>query len=420
MTATDEQRARIAEIKQQNPIEVVIGKVTKLSGGQKPRGKCPLHGSNSASLAVDVKKQTATCWGCQWRGDVIQFVMAHQGADFLGAIEHLGGGRALASESQTRRERNPAKRSGREIDLVDSFDAGRWIWGRARPDIAAARRYFVGRDVPAEVLTDDRLREFRFIGECPLQAWEKGADPLRSRSGAVLHNPAIVALIRVPQLVEGVLQFVPTGCHVTYLSPDLSGSMVRRRPWAKPDDADPNFPKRKMFGSSKGGCVLLGEYRTDAALFVGEGNETVFSGMVECEAPADAIGVATLSLDTLQGRPMHWKGEVLPLFDIRPDAANPPFVIPGHRGPVTGLIDSDMSPLKGPIDQQTGVPRGMPVVERKGGPILRRWVTGAERARICGELFVKGWRAAGVHDARAVRAPLGKDFNDVAAERMRA
>ena len=436
------QSERIRLLKKNNPIEDVIGKVTKLSGGEKRRGTCPLHGSKSASLAVDIKKQTATCWGCQWRGDVIEFVMAHQGVDFVGAIEHLGGGPStgsgLTGNAKVLRERNPAKRRAREIELVDSFDAGRWIWGRAHADVAAARRYFLGRGVPGAVLSDARLREFRFIGECPLMAWEKGGDPLRSRNGSVLHNPALVALIRVPMLRQAqdscanFVEFVPTGCHVTYLSPDGSGSMRRRRPWAKPDDDDPHFPKRKMFGASKGGCVLLGEYAANAPLFIGEGNETVLSGMFlqhpqdrSVDHAPDAVGVATLSLDTLQGRPVRWKGGVLPLFDIKPDPQAPPFVIAGHRGPVTGLIDSDMSPLKGPIvpstrSGQTPVYRGMPLVERKGGPIVNRWLTGAERARICGELVVKGWRAAGVSDVTAVRAPMGKDFNDVAAERMAA
>jgi DNA primase len=45
-------------------------------------------------------------------------------------------------------------------------------------------------------------------------------------------------------------------------------------------------------------------------------------------------------------------------------------------------------------------------------------VTGAERATICAELAVQGWRAAGANPVRALRAPMGMDFNDAAAARM--
>ncbi|HKT85617.1 MAG TPA: hypothetical protein VJQ77_05975 [Novosphingobium sp.] len=104
-----------------------------------------------------------------------------------------------------------------------------------------------------------------------------------------------------------------------------------------------------------------------------------------------------------------------PLFAIRPDPERPCFLVPRHRGPVIGLVDSDMSPLRGMKNQRTGEFRGEPVVERKGGPIVWRAITGAERAQICGDLFVKGWRAAGC-DAQALRAPAGMDFNDAIQE----
>ncbi len=408
-------KARIAEVKRLNPIEVVIGKATTLTkAGDKRRGKCPLHGSNSQSLSVDIKKQVATCFGCQWHGDVIKFVEAHQGLNFADALSHLEGGRPVTGEAAIKRERNPLQRRPREVKLIDSIDAGRWIWLHARHDADAARRYFRGRGVPLWVLTETRLAPFRFIAECPLRPWEEKAG-----ARSVEHNPALVALIRRPDIIDGRLNFVPIGCHVTYLSPDGSGPMKRRKPWAKPDDEDPYYPKRKMFGSSRGGCILMGEYARDAHLCIGEGNETVLSGIVEAGLP-DALAVATLSLDTLQGRPRRWNGGVLPLFDIQPDPEAPPFLIPGHRGAVTGLVDSDMAPLKGPLDPKTGQHRGEPVVEHKGGPIVRRAITGAERARICGELIVKGWRAAGVAQVEALRAPAGKDFNDVTAERIMA
>ena len=89
-----------------------------------------------------------------------------------------------------------------------------------------------------------------------------------------------------------------------------------------------------------------------------------------------------------------------------------PFLIPGHGGPVIGLIDSDMAPLRGPNAPGGGAPMGEAIVERKGGPLLRRALTGAERAMVCAELFIKSWRAAGVRTVTALRPKPGMDFND--------
>ena len=78
---------------------------------------------------------------------------------------------------------------------------------------------------------------------------------------------------------------------------------------------------------------------------------------------------------------------------------------------VVGLIDADMKPLRGPIDPQSGEHRGMAVIERKGGPVVQRTISSAERTTLCGALFVHAWRAAGSR-ARAMRPRMGQDFND--------
>ena len=106
---------------------------------------------------------------------------------------------------------------------------------------------------------------------------------------------------------------------------------------------------------------------------------------------------------------------VLPLFDLRPDPQRPGVAF-AHDGPVTGLIDADMKPLAGPIDRETGKPRGLPVQERPGGPVVHRTITTGERAEICAALFTLRWRAAGCRRVTAIRPPMGQDFNDMARE----
>ena len=431
------ERASFAEragaVKARLSIGALIERTVKLSGSSgaaQRRAACPFHQGKSASFAVFKSNSgngSAYCFGCQWSGDLIKFFADSTGcspAEALAMLEAelgIGGGAgcsAVPDRGPVQRRRNPAAAARKpEKVLIETIEMARAIWRRARIDHASVRRYFMGRGVPAAVLTDARLVQFRYLAICPLQPWEiKGPADHNCWPRDALNAPAVVAMVRRPQLLDGpagpTLDFVPVGLHVTYLNPAGSATMVRRKPWARADDEDPWFPKRKMLGPVGGGAVMLGTWSAGAPLFVGEGNETVLSGMALAGAPPGAVGVATLSLDNLQGQPRKWNAKsgpaIWPLFKIEPDAGRRPFTIPGHNGPVRVLVDSDMAPL-----------RGQKVVEAKGGPIVERAITGAERARICAELAVKGWRAAGVPDVAALRPPAGMDFNDVVQDAFR-
>lgn len=420
---------RKVEVRRRVTIGDVIGRHWKLAGSatsDKRRAKCGFHGSNSQSFSVqDANSGTgsARCWGCGWHGDMFQFLMDLKGWPFLEALAELEriagisdrGGDDCAAQGTVQRQKAAQPRQRREREPVDGLDMGRWIWKRAVPDYRAIRRYFTGRGVPEAMLGDDRLADFRYLAECPCYAWFSGENPATVKG--MLTAGAVVALVRVPTMMgePPALEWVPVGVHVTYLNPEGTGTMVRRKPWAKTDDEEPLLPKRRMLGPVGRGCVVLGQYDRYAQLWIGEGNETVLSGMAIGRAAAEDVGIATLSLENLQGRMRLWRNNVWPLFDVRPDPERPCFLVPRHQGAITGLVDADMKPLRGMKHPRTGVFQGEAVVERKGGGIVRRFITGAERAQICGELFVKGWRSTGCH-ARAVRAPLGMDFNDAIQE----
>ena len=413
---------RVRTVKARLPIADLVGKHVKLSGragATNRRGRCPFHGSNSASFSVNSAKGYAHCFGCQWHGDVIRFMRDMFGLSFVEALQDCEAAAGVSGDVEERkqspvwREKQVAAKPRREWNPVDTLDMGRWIWKRARPDLPWIRRYFTGRGLPESALTDERLSHFRYLAETPCVLWEQGKDPRKE-----IHAPAVIALVQEPKMLDRpggpYLDWVPVGVHVTYLDPDGASTMKRRKPWAKPDDPDPFLPKRRMLGPVGSGAVVLGRYAPESPLWIGEGNETVLSGMALGRAAPDDVGLATLSLDNLQGFPRLWKNGTWPLFDIRPDPERPAFLVPGHRGRVTGLIDSDMKPLRGPPDGKGGQ-RGERIVEAKGGPIVMRPITGTERARICGELFVKSWRAAGC-PAEAMRAPPGMDFNDAIRE----
>jgi DNA primase len=401
-------RARVAKVLDKADIVAVVGGAVKLGLGRTPRGKCPFHGSNSDSLTVYPEPRKsgtpyAHCWGCGWHGDAIKFVADFHGLPFMDALVRLEGDHGLdgLAAQPVRRERAPQVRSTRERELVDAATLGRFIWDTATADGDAVRTYLRGRGVPAGVLTDDRLRDFRLCRVAPIVPWEVGRRPT-----SVPTAPAIVGLIRRPVDPDGGPSWRPIGMHVTFLTPDCTAKMARMRADGSP------YPARKMLGAARGGCIVLGRYQAHVPLFVGEGNETVLSGMALAEAPEDACGLAALSLDNLQGRPLRARKGALPLYDLRPDPANPALAF-AHDGPVTGLIDADMKPLRGVRDPATGGWRGEDVIEARGARPIARTISTAERAAICAELFVKSWRAAGSRRVTAARPPMGMDFNDL-------
>lgn len=406
-------RARLAAVRDRVDIAGVIGRAIKLGRGDK-RARCPFHQSKSESLAIYSEGRNggggfAKCWGCDWSGDAIAFVRDYYGLTFMEALERLESdagleGRAAAPVRREKQERPVRANSGQGREVVDSLTMGRWIWKHAaKVNPAKVRIYFLARGVPAAMLTDERLADIRFAKAAPIAAWPENRSPRKMPQA-----PAIVALVRRPP------DWRPCGVHVTYLADTLDAKMVRQRG----DGSE--YPARKMLGPVGGGAVVLPGVgsRVDALdpmapLYVGEGNETVLSGMAIAGAGEDACGLAALSLNNLQGRPLLVRGAV-PLYDPRPDPEGLPIAF-RHGGAVVGLIDADMRPLRGPIDPQSGAYRGMAVIERKGGPVVHRTISSGERTALCGALFVQAWRAAGSR-ARAMRPRMGQDFNDAVRE----
>jgi DNA primase len=403
-------RHRIQSVRERAGIVAVIGRAVALGKGRKPRGKCPFHGSKSDSFAVDPDRERARCWGCGWSGDVIDFVRDFSGLDFMGALKQLEDDHNLAqlTPAPVRRE----KREQPPSSVVDSATMGRLIWKRSRPlgavnsqpgtGLDPVRTYLRARGVAEAWLAGDRLSDIKFCPAAPIAAW-----PANRRPDSVPCAPAMVALVRRPVFGEDLVpaEWEPIGVHVTYLAADFASKMERRR-----RDGSP-LPARKMLGATGGGAVLLGRHHLKAGspLFVGEGIETVLSGLALCDAAQATCGLAVLSLDNLQGAPLLWRKGVWPLFGIEGDPGRPPLAF-AHDGPVTGLIDADMKMLRGPRAE------GFPIVEEAGGPIVQRAISSAERADICARLFVQAWRRAGCQRVRALRPHMGRDFNDEARE----
>lgn len=417
MSRDDAFRGRIDAVRSRVSIVEVVTRAVPMGRGRAPRGKCPFHGSKSESFALYPDKGSARCWGCGWAGDAIKFVADYYKLRFVEALERLESDHGLDDLSAAPVHREKQARPVSRRDPVASSTVARYLWRAARPDPASVRIYLRSRGVPEAMLGSDRFGDVKFHPAAPIAAWPrvigtKGPVDYSAPPKGWPSAPAMVALVRRPpeDPREGG-EWRPVGVHVTYLSPSLEQKMDRRR-----GDGSA-MPSRKMMGSGRG-CVLLGRYAPDCALFAGEGLETVLSGMGLAGAGDGDLGMAVLSLDNLQGFPKLWAKGVLPLFEIEPDPMRPPALCFAHEGPVTGLIDADMKPIPGPIDQRTGRPGGVPIVERQGGPIVNRALSRAERVEMCASLFVQAWRRAGCRRVEAMRPHMGQDFNDAAREVM--
>lgn len=431
--------ARIDALKAVAEVADVVGAGVVLN--RAGRGECPFHGSKSESLAVYPDSGRWKCWGCDAGGDVIGFVQDFYGLDFKGALERLESDYGLAADrpradgaGPVRRERAPHR--PREVEVVGSDVVAAELMRRAVGDPASVGQWLAARRVP-EAYRDARwLADVRFAAEAPYSPWPLGKGPddvFRAAAmigimRTICHRPAAegpastdaaaspgvmpaggVSPDGLGERGQRVMRAV--GVHATYLSPGLRAKLKRTR---SNGDA---LPSRKMFGPAGGAFVVLGSYRPDCPLFVGEGIETVLSGMAMLGAGPDACGLAVLSLGNLQGgaalvRVGKTPG-VLPLHDPQLDASRPGVWF-DHQGPVTGLIDADMKPLPGTLDRSTGRPQGVLLQERPGGLPLRRALSGADRADLCAALFVKGWRGAGCRQVKALRPRMGLDFNDMA------
>lgn len=390
---------RAARVRDRVDLAALIGGSIKLRGSRNPRGQCPFHGSKSDSLAVYGAAGRWKCWGCGAGGDAVSFVEQMFGLSAADALARLEADHGLADLEATpvRRERAPVRARPRgPSEPVSNEVWAREIRRRCVADREAVRRWFVARGVPAAVLTDERLSDVLFAPLVPIRPWLES-----ERADDVPQAPAVVARCRNP------VTWRPQALHLTFLAPCGTQKMRRER-------RDGSlYPDRKMVGSAGGAAVIFGPHPVPVAapIVAGEGLETVLSGLAMLSCGAQAVGAAVLSLDNLQGRALTWKGGVLPLFDVRSDPTRRGLAWAGE-GPVTLLIDADMKPLKGPVDQRSRQHRGFPLVERRGGPIVRRAITSAERSEICAALAIDSWRAAGRTRVTAVRPPMGMDFND--------
>jgi DNA primase len=117
-------------------------------------GRCPFHEERSASFWVNPGKKLYYCFGCQAKGDVIDFVRQTEAVDYVGAIEWLAQryGLELEYEEASPREEARRRRDDRLRALLE--ETAGWYARRLTSGApgAAARAYLAGRGLTDEVI----------------------------------------------------------------------------------------------------------------------------------------------------------------------------------------------------------------------------------------------------------------------------
>jgi DNA primase catalytic core len=69
----------------------VVGRYVPLrKAGKEYLGRCPFHDDKHPSFSVSEEKQVFHCFGCGESGDVVHFIMKHDGLTFPEALRELG------------------------------------------------------------------------------------------------------------------------------------------------------------------------------------------------------------------------------------------------------------------------------------------------------------------------------------------
>ena len=117
---------------------------------------CPFHGEKSPSFHVEEAKGRFYCFGCQEKGNAIDFVMKMDRLSFPEAVEALAAEAGL--QLPARSERAPQEEQARKGALDALEEAARHFERALRgPAGAPARAYLIGRGLPEEAWARFRL-----------------------------------------------------------------------------------------------------------------------------------------------------------------------------------------------------------------------------------------------------------------------
>ena len=140
------------EIRARLPASEVVGRAVRLTRrGREHVGLCPFHNEKTPSFTVNDDKAFFHCFGCGAHGDVIGFVMQHDGLAFPEAVARLAAEAGLSVPVATPEARAQAARQATLIEVLAAAQA--WFArALAQDDGRRARAYLEARGVARETI----------------------------------------------------------------------------------------------------------------------------------------------------------------------------------------------------------------------------------------------------------------------------
>jgi len=164
--------ATIQEIRSRADIVALVSRYVDLrQAGRNWKGLCPFHSEKTPSFNVNPDREIFHCFGCQAGGDVIGFLMTHEGLTFPEAARNLAGELGIDIP-----EEHDGQDAGVAAGIYDANSITQELYRESikGDDAKAARSYLVARGF------DGATAETYGIGFAPAK-WDGVANRLRER-----------------------------------------------------------------------------------------------------------------------------------------------------------------------------------------------------------------------------------------------
>lgn len=135
-------------------VEVVGRYVALKKGGANFMGLCPFHGEKSPSFSVSPSKQFYHCFGCGKNGNVIGFLMEHNGMSFVEAVQDLAQqyGMQVPREEASPQDRARAQEhKQKQLTLTDLLEKAGKAYKKHLKASPKAIAYLKGRGLTGEI-----------------------------------------------------------------------------------------------------------------------------------------------------------------------------------------------------------------------------------------------------------------------------
>lgn len=145
----------ITAVRERADILAEIGSRVELKKtGSNHVGLCPFHGEKSPSFSVSATKSFFHCFGCGATGDVIEFLMKHDGMLFHEAVKDLGERLGIAiEEDQDAASIRKAQQSRQQAStLEDVCEQAGAFFRQQLPKSQAASQYATKRGLSPEIV----------------------------------------------------------------------------------------------------------------------------------------------------------------------------------------------------------------------------------------------------------------------------